>query len=55
MLVNPEHTSTRCPIHEEGVINYVDGRRGVHMDVVAVLNIRARALEALKAPYEGDV
>ncbi|MCC6044461.1 MAG: transposase [Desulfurococcaceae archaeon] len=26
-----------------------------HRDVVAVLNIRARALEALKAPYEGDV
>ena len=55
MLVNPEHTSTKCPIREEGVINYVDGRRGVHMDVVAVLNIRARALEALKALYEGDV
>lgn len=29
MLANPEHTSTKCPIHEEGVINYVDGRRGV--------------------------
>jgi len=53
VLVNPEHTSTKCPIHEEGVINYVDGRRGVHMDVVVVLN--TRALEALKALYEGDV
>jgi hypothetical protein len=29
MLVNLEHTSTRCPIHEEGVIDYVDGGRGV--------------------------
>jgi hypothetical protein len=29
MLVNPEHTSTKCPIHEEGVINYVDDRREV--------------------------
>jgi hypothetical protein len=29
VLVNPEHASTKCPIHEEGVINYVDGRRGV--------------------------
>jgi hypothetical protein len=29
MLVNPEHTSTKCPIHEEGVINYVDGGRDV--------------------------
>jgi hypothetical protein len=29
MLVNPEHTSTKCPVHEEGVINYVDGGREV--------------------------
>jgi len=29
MLVNPEHTSTKCPINEEGVIDYVDGGRDV--------------------------
>ena len=29
VLVNSEHASTKCPVHEEGVINYVDGRRGV--------------------------
>jgi hypothetical protein len=58
LMVDPRNTSKTCPIHK-AVIEYGEDRIGVcskggekwHREVVALINIYLRALEAL---YEGN-
>ncbi|MDT7889225.1 MAG: zinc ribbon domain-containing protein [Desulfurococcales archaeon] len=58
LMVDPRNTSKTCPIHK-AVIEYGEDRIGIcskggerwHREVVALLNIYLRGLEAL---YEGN-